>query len=73
MSRNQVRAGDVAQGLTEPYPLFCNCGRRLLAMFEPPNKVVIKTRVHGEWHSLSVVITMPSLAELLELHPLPKV
>ena len=73
MARNQVKASDVERFLTSPHSLYCACGRRRLAVFEPPNKVVIQVRVHGELHSLTLLMTLPSVAELMQLHVHPEV
>lgn len=41
--------------------LHCSCGHgRTMAYWEPPNKVVIRTRLHDVWHTLTLVIGEPA-------------
>lgn len=62
MPERPVPLAPVASGLPGRQQLFCDCctrGCATMAVFEPPNKLLIRAKVHGMWHHLTLVLALP--------------
>jgi hypothetical protein len=63
VSGTQVSIAEVAQFLSQSHALKCDCCRgeqqAVMAVWEPPNKLVIRRKTHNRWHVLTLRLAVP--------------
>jgi hypothetical protein len=59
----QIALADVTRFLAEAHALKCDCcqgeQQAVMAVWEPPNKLVIRRKTHNRWHVLTVRLALP--------------
>jgi hypothetical protein len=51
--------------------LQCGCcthRRRILAAFDPPDRLIIRSKTHGTWHELVLIVAQAPVPVEAELH-----